>query len=238
MQVNCKRLGHSPQAVLRGHEGGPLVLPGSVTGLSHDTLYVHSAFPNNVYAINLENLEIIWEYNPVQDGDETIPVMCCDTVNRGLGYGEGKIFLQQADTHLVALDAENGDVKWRIKNGDPKRGETNTNAPHIIKDKVITGMSGAEFGVRCWLAAYDIDNGKLMWKAYSMGPDKDILFNSKTTSLGKKVGKNSSLKSWKGDQWKQGGGSTWGWWPYDKERNLVYYGSGNPWNVESDRSSR
>ena len=218
--------------VLRGHEGGPLVLPSSATGLDHDTLYIHAAFPNNVFAINLDNLEIVWEYAPQQDWDGVVPVMCCDTVNRGLGYGAGKIFLQQADTTLVALEADTGKRVWSIKNGDPSRGETNTNAPHIIKDKVITGMSGAEFGVRCWLAAYNISDGSLAWKAYSAGPDRDMLFNSKTTSLGKRVGKNSSLKSWKGDQWKQGGGSTWGWWPYDKKENLVYYGSGNPgtWN--------
>src|SRR5690606_7945868 len=77
--------------VLRGHEGGPLVLPGSVTGLPHDTLYIHAAFPNNVFAINLDNLEVVWEYVPVQDYDETVPVMCCDVVNRGLGFGDGKI---------------------------------------------------------------------------------------------------------------------------------------------------
>ena len=92
--------------VLRGHEGGPLVLPGSATGLPHDTLYIHAAFPNNVFAINLDTLEIVWEYVPVQDYDETVPVMCCDTVNRGLGYGDGKIILQQADTTLVALNAK------------------------------------------------------------------------------------------------------------------------------------
>jgi lanthanide-dependent methanol dehydrogenase len=84
--------------VLRGHEGGPLVLPGSATGLGHDTLYIHAAFPNNVFAINLDNLEIVWEYAPVQDYDTVVPVMCCDTVNRGLSYGDGKIFLLQADT--------------------------------------------------------------------------------------------------------------------------------------------
>ncbi len=218
--------------VLRGHEGGPLVLPPAATGLDHDTLYIHAAFPNNVFAINLDNLEIVWEYVPIQDYDETVPVMCCDTVNRGLGYADGKILLQQADTNLVALNAKSGEKVWSVKNGDPKKGETNTNAPHIIKDKVFTGMSGAEFGVRCWIAAYNLSDGKLAWKAYSAGPDEDILFDGKTTSLGKKVGKNSSLKSWEGDQWKLGGGSVWGWWPYDKEENLVYYGSGNPgtWN--------
>jgi PQQ-dependent dehydrogenase (methanol/ethanol family) len=237
-QINAKNAGKLQAAwtfstgVLRGHEGGPLVLPPSATGLNHDTLYIHAAFPNNVFAINLDNLEIVWEYKPQQDWDTVVPVMCCDTVNRGLGYGDGKILLQQADTVLVAIDAKSGKKIWDVVNGDPTKGETNTNAPHIIKDKVFTGMSGAEFGVRCWIAAYNLSDGKLAWKAYSMGPDSDILFDGSTRSLGKKVGKNSSVKTWEGDQWKQGGGSVWGWWPYDKAENLVYYGSGNPgtWN--------
>jgi len=219
--------------VLRGHEGGPLVLPGSATGLDHDTLYVHAPFPNNVFAINLDNLEVVWEYVPVQNYDETVPVMCCDTVNRGLAYADGKIFLHQANTELVAMDAKTGKKVWSVKNGDPKRGETNTNAPHVIKDKVFTGISGGEFGVRGFLAAYNIDDGKLAWKAYSVGPDDEMLIDpEKTTELGKPIGKDSSLKTWKGDQWKTGGGTTWGWYAYDKELNLVYYGSANPgtWN--------
>ncbi len=219
--------------VLRGHEGGPLVLPGSATGLDHDTLYVHAPFPNNVFAINLDTLEVVWEYVPVQNYDETVPVMCCDTVNRGLSYGDGKIFLQQADTQLVAIDAKTGKKVWSVKNGDPKKGMTNTQAPHVIKDKVFTGISGGEFGVQGFLAAYNIEDGKLAWKAYSVGPDDQILLDpEKTTELGKPVGKDSSIKTWKGDQWKIGGGSTWGWYSYDPDLNLVYYGSGNPstWN--------
>ena len=101
--------------------------------------------------------------------------MCCDTVNRGLAYGDGKIFLQQADTTLVALDANTGKVVWTAKNGDPKIGETNTNAPHVFKDKVITGISGGEFGVRGRLIAYDIKTGKKVWKACSTGPDNEML---------------------------------------------------------------
>ena len=219
--------------VLRGHEGGPLVLPGSATGLDHDTLYVHAPFPNNVFAINLDNLEVVWEYIPVQNYDETVPVMCCDTVNRGLAYADGKIFLQQANTELVAIDAKTGKKVWSVKNGDPKKGATNTNAPHVIKDKVFTGISGGEFGVHGFIAAYNIKDGKLAWKAYSVGPDDQMLIDpEKTTELGKPVGKDSSLTTWKGDQWKIGGGTTWGWYSYDEDLNLVYYGSGNPgtWN--------
>ncbi len=219
--------------VLRGHEGGPLVLPGNATGLDHDTLYVHAPFPNNVFAINLDNLEVVWEYIPVQNYDEVVPVMCCDTVNRGLAYADGKIFLQQANTELVAIDAKTGKKVWSVKNGDPKKGGTNTNSPHVIKDKVFTGISGGEFGVHGFIAAYNIKDGKLAWKAYSVGPDDQMLIDpEKTTELGKPVGKDSSLKTWKGDQWKIGGGTTWGWYSYDKDLNLVYYGSGNPgtWN--------
>jgi PQQ-dependent dehydrogenase (methanol/ethanol family) len=214
--------------VLRGHEGGPLVIGGM--------LFVHSPFPNKVFAIDLETQKIVWKYEPKQD-PSVIPVMCCDTVNRGLAYAEGKILLQQADTVLVALDAKTGKKLWDVKNGDPKIGETNTQAPHVFKDKVITGISGGEFGVRGRVTAYDLNTGKMVWKGYSTGPDAEMLMDpekSMTWTNGKMapVGKDSSLKTWQGDQWKIGGGSTWGWYSYDPQENLMYYGSGNPstWN--------
>src|SRR5690606_5122063 len=108
---------------------------------------------------------------------------------------DGKILLQQADTTLVALNAKSGEKVWSVKNGDPKLGQTNTNAPHVMKDKVITGMSGAEFGVRRWINAYSLSDGKRVWRAYSTGPDADMLVDpEKTTSLGQAVGPDSSLK--------------------------------------------
>ena len=233
-QINASNVGKLQVAwsmstgVLRGHEGAPLVIG--------DTMYVHTPFPNNVFAVNLKDQSFKWKYEPKQDAD-VIPVMCCDTVNRGLAYGDGKIFLQQADTTLVALDMNTGKVVWSAKNGDPKIGETNTNAPHVFKDKVLTGISGGEFGVRGRLIAYDIKTGKKVWTAYSTGPDAEMLVDpSKTMTWtnGKMapVGKDSSLKSWQGDQWKIGGGTTWGWYSYDPALNLVYYGTGNPstWN--------
>src|SRR5229473_676522 len=146
--------------VLRGHEGGPLVIG--------DLMYVHAPFPNTVYALNLKDEnKIVWKYEPKQDPN-VIPVMCCDTVNRGVAYADGKIFLHQADTTLVALDAKTGKFVWSVKNGH----------------------------------------------------------------LGKPVGKDSGTNTWQGEQWKIGGGSTWGWYSYDPELNLMYYGSGNPstWN--------
>lgn len=211
--------------VLRGHEGGPLVI-GS-------TMYIHTPFPNKVFALDLDNdSAIIWRYEPKQD-TSVIPVMCCDTVNRGVAYGDGKIFLYQADATLVALDAKTGKVIWSVSNGDPKKGATGTSAPLVIKDKVFVGISGGEFGVRGHLTAYNMKDGSLAWRGYSMGPDSDILVDgSKTTHLGKAVGADSGTNTWKGDQWKIGGGTTWGWYSYDPDLNLIYYGSGNPstWN--------
>ncbi|MGA0562592.1 lanthanide-dependent methanol dehydrogenase XoxF5 [Ancylobacter sp. VNQ12] len=230
-QVNAGNVGKLQVAwtfstgVLRGHEGGPLIIG--------DVMYVHTPFPNIVYALDLnDDGKIIWKYEPKQDPN-VIPVMCCDTVNRGLAYSDGTIFLHQADTTLVALDAKTGQKKWSVVNGDPKKGETNTATVLPVKDKVIVGISGGEFGVRCHVTAYDTKTGKQVWRGYSMGPDSDLLVDpEKTTALGKPVGKDSSLKTWEGDQWKIGGGCTWGWYSYDPETNLVYYGSGNPstWN--------
>jgi PQQ-dependent dehydrogenase (methanol/ethanol family) len=230
-QINTKNVGSMKVAwtfstgVLRGHEGSPLVVG--------NTMYLHTPFPNIVYALNLDDEnKILWKYEPKQD-PSVIPVMCCDTVNRGLQYADGKLFLHQADTTLVALDAKSGKEVWKAVNGDPKRGETGTGAALVVGDVVMIGVSGAEFGVRCFFTGYDINSGKMLWRGYSMGPDSDILFNpEKTMSLGKPVGKDSSLKTWTGDQWKLGGGSIWGWYAWDPKLNLVYYGTGNPstWN--------
>jgi len=233
-QINKSNVGKMQVAwmfstgVLRGHEGSPLVMNGM--------MYLHTPFPNKVFAIDLDTQKIKWRYEPKQDA-AVIPQMCCDTVNRGLAYAENKIFLQQADSTLVALDANTGKVLWSVKNGDPKVGAVNTNAPHVFKDKVITGISGGEWGVRGYLTAYDINTGKQVWRAYSTGPDNEMLIDPDKTMTWtdgalKPVGKDSSLKSWQGDQWKLGGGTTWGWYSYDKGLNLIYYGTGNPstWN--------
>ena len=211
--------------VLRGHEGGPLVI-GS-------TMYVHTPFPNNVFALDLnEDGKILWKYEPRQD-PSVIAVMCCDTVNRGVAYGDGKIILNQADATVVALDAKTGKELWSVKNGDPAKGETMTMAPMIVKDKVYVGISGGEFGTQGRFTAYNLKDGSKAWDAYSVGPDDQLRVDPvKTTHLGQPIGKDSSLASWQGDQWKTGGGSTWGWFSYDQATNLVYYGTGNPstWN--------
>jgi len=211
--------------VLRGHEGGPLVIG--------DVMYIHTPFPNRVFAMDLNNPgRVIWRYEPTQD-PSVIGVMCCDTVNRGVAYADGKIILSQADTTVVALDARTGQEVWKIRNGDPGRGETHTAAPMVFGDKILIGISGGEYGVRGHVTAYNLRDGSMAWRAYSVGTDEDIRFNpQRTTHMGQPVGANSSISSWQGDQWRLGGGTTWGWFSYDPELNLVYYGSGNPgtWN--------
>ena len=247
--------------VNRGHEGSPVVVG--------NMMFVHTAFPNNVYALDLnDNQKIVWSYFPKQD-PAVQAVLCCDNVNRGLGYGDGKIYLHQNDGNLVALDAKTGAKVWSTLVNDPKVGATNTNAPHVIKDKVLTGCSGAEFGVRCFIAAYNIKDGSLAWKAYSTGPDAEILHDKNTNkdnpqysalsvyedvNGGNKIGgsfkalpfeklkigeRELGTRTWLKPQavkdgWQHGGGSVWGWWPYDARTNLVYYGAGNPsvWNPD------
>jgi PQQ-dependent dehydrogenase (methanol/ethanol family) len=211
--------------VLRGHEGGPLVIG--------DVMYVNTPFPNIVYALDLNDEgRVIWKYEPKQDPN-VIPVMCCDTVNRGVAYGDGKIFQYQADTTLVALDARTGELVWQVQNGDPSKAETGTSAPLVYNDKVYVGVSGGEFGVQGSLTAYSIEDGSLVWRGYSTGPDDMTLMDPEnTTHLGQPVGPDSGTATWEGDEWKIGGGTTWGWYSVDPELNLIYYGTGNPgtWN--------
>ena len=212
--------------VLRGHEGGPLVIG--------DVMYVHTPFPNLVYALSIkEKGRILWKYEPRQDPN-VIPVMCCDTVNRGVTYADGKIFFGQADNTVVALDAKTGEEVWKVKNGDHTKGETLTANPVVVKDKIFVGISGGEFGVRGHLTAYNIKDGKQIWRAYSTGSDQDVMIDpQKTTMLGKPIGdRDLGVSTWNGDEWKIGGGTTWGWYTYDPELNLIYYGTGNPgtWN--------
>ncbi len=196
-------------------------------------MYVHSAFPNNVFALDLDDEnKILWKYSPKQD-PSVIPVMCCDTVNRGVQVAGDTVILGQADTTLVALDAKTGKEKWKAVNGDPKKGETHTGFVIIIKDKVIMGTSGAEFGVRCHVTAYNLKDGKRAWRAYSMGPDADILVDPEKTIVARQAGRQGQLaQDLDGrpveDRWR----FDLGLCLYDPDADLLYYGTGNPstWN--------
>ena len=232
-QINSRNAGKLKVAwtmstgTLRGQEGQPLVIG--------NMMYFESSYPNFVYAIDLDKVgQIVWKFAPEQDKFSP-SVACCDLVNKGVAYADGKILISTLDTHVYALDAKTGKVLWSAQNGDPQLGQTMTIAPLVVHDKVIVGISGGEYGVRGYLTAYDLNTGKLVWRANSVGPDSDILFDpAKTIDAASQqpVGADSSLKSWSQDNWKLGGGTTWGWYTYDPQLNLVYYGSGNPgtWN--------
>src|SRR6516165_2218565 len=212
---------------LRGHEGQPLVIG--------DTMYFESAYPNYVYAVNLNDVgRMVWKFEPPKNPNAP-PVACCDVVNRGVSYVDGKIIASVLDGHIYALDAKTGTLLWTAVNADPLKGQTVTAAPVVVKDKVIIGVSGGEFGVLGYLSAFDAATGKLAWRAYSSGSDEGLLFDPDKTidaNHQKPAGKNSSLSTWSNDQWKLGGGTTWGWYSYDPTLNLIYYGTGNPgtWN--------
>lgn len=214
--------------VLRGHEGQPLVVD--------NTMYLVTPFPNIVYALDLtkEGAPMKWMYKPEQD-ERAIGVACCDVVNRGLAYMDGKLFFNRLDAHTVALDANTGKEIWTVKQGEVNRGETMTMAPLVVRDKVITGISGGEFGVRGFVTANDINTGRQIWRAYSTGPDAEVrLAANFKAPYATAQGTDLGVSSWQGDEWRRGGGTTWGWFTYDPELDLIYYGTGNPgaWNPD------
>jgi PQQ-dependent dehydrogenase (methanol/ethanol family) len=211
-----------------GHEGNPLVV--------NDTLYVVTPFPNNLIALDLRKpggaLKFVYEPHP---DPRAAGRACCDVVNRGASFADGKIIYNLLDTTTVAVDAETGKEAWRTRLGSPETGETVTMAALVVKDKVLVGSSGGELGVRGWLAALDVKSGKLLWRAYQTGPDKDVLIDGRFHAFYKKdQGTDLGVSSWAGDQWKRGGGNVWGWISYDPQLNLIYYGTGNPgvWNPD------
>ena len=213
---------------MRGHEGAPLVVG--------DTMYVVTPFPNDLYALDLTRpgAPVKWKYEP-HPAPSAQGVACCDVVNRGAAYDQGRIFYNTLDNHTVAVDARTGREVWKTKLGDINKGETMTMAPLVVKGKVLVGNSGGEFGVRGWLTALDANSGKLLWRAWSTGPDKDVLIGpSFKPFYASERGKDLGVHSWPPDKWKLGGGTVWGWVSYDPELDLLYYGTANrgSWNPD------
>src|SRR3954465_4281286 len=157
--------------VNKGHEAAPLVV-GS-------TMYIVSPYPNILYALDLSQpgAPMKWKYEPKPE-PASQGVACCDVVNRGAVYSNGRVYFNTLDGNAIAVDASTGKEVWRTKLGDIHRGETITMAPLVVKDKVLIGNSGGEYGVRGWLVALDAGTGKQVWKAYSTGPDRDVLIGS------------------------------------------------------------
>jgi PQQ-dependent dehydrogenase (methanol/ethanol family) len=214
--------------VNRGHEAAPLVV-GS-------TMYVVTPFPNLLYALDLTKQGALkWKYDP-EPLSASQGVACCDVVNRGAVYSNGKIFFNTLDNNTVAVDAETGQEVWKTLLGDINKGETITMAPLVVKDKVLVGNSGGEMGVRGWITALDANTGEIAWRAYNTGPDTDALIGPNFKPFyPQDRGKDLGVSSWPPDHWKIGGGTVWGWITYDPELDLIYYGTSNPgtWNADA-----
>ncbi|MDB5720107.1 MAG: PQQ-dependent dehydrogenase, methanol/ethanol family, partial [Alphaproteobacteria bacterium] len=210
----------------KGQEAAPLVV-GS-------TMYVVSAFPNYVYALDLARGGALkWKYAP-KPLPAAAGVACCDVVNRGAAFADGKIVFNTLDGQTIALDATTGKPAWKAQLGDINKGETITMAPLIAGDKVLVGDSGGEFGVRGWLTALDLHSGKIAWRAYHTGPDKDVLIDAGFRPFyAADRGSDLGIKTWPADAWRIGGGTMWGWIAYDPSVGTIYYGTANPgpWNA-------
>jgi lanthanide-dependent methanol dehydrogenase len=231
--ANLEMMWSQSTGALRGHEGQPIVT--EVDG--KPMMYFVSAWPNIVQALDLsdpDNPKEVWNYEKMTDRDESaVPRACCDTVNRGANYADGKILFNTLDGYLIALDARTGKEVWSVKHAFPEHGETVTNAPLIAHDKVIVGFGGDEFAARGRLEAYDLGTGKLVWRCWSNGSDQDICLTPESNKAHPEygtAGHDLGTSTYPGDEWKRGGGAPWAWYSYDPELGLVYASTGNPGN--------
>jgi PQQ-dependent dehydrogenase (methanol/ethanol family) len=214
--------------VHRGQEAAPIV--------ADNTMFVVTPWPNVLYAFDLAKPgpALKWKYEP-KPAAFAKGVACCDTVNRGAVFADGRVHITTLDGHVCGVDAATGRELWKTKIGDINKGETITMSPIVVKGKVLAGNSGGEFGVRGWLKALDAASGKVLWTAYTTGPDADVKIGPKFKPFyPQDRGKDLGVKTWPPDHWKIGGGTVWGWLSYDPEQNLVIYGTANPgpWNAE------
>ena len=213
--------------VLGGHEGQPLVVG--------DTMYVVTPWPNVLYAFDLtrEGYPLRWKYRPDVSAN-AIGISCCDAVNRGAFYADGKIIYNLLDGHTVAVEANSGRELWNTQIADVSNGETTTMAPLVVKDRVIVGASGGEFGIYGWVKGLDLKSGRTVWTARNIGPDADMLVRAGTFKPPYDSGADLGARSWANDSWQTGGAPVWGSISYDPELDLIYYGTGNasPYNPE------
>ncbi|MEO8450184.1 MAG: PQQ-dependent dehydrogenase, methanol/ethanol family [Gemmatimonadota bacterium] len=207
---------------IRAHEGSPLVVGG--------TMYVHTPFPNTVYALDLTRAgaPMLWTYAAPQSPRAPTPLTgCCDVGSRGLAYHpSGKLYVPILSGELAAIDAKTGKEIWRVQNADIKAGATVASAPLVVKDLVIIGVSGADYGVRGYLTAYDANTGRLVWRGYSTGPDTEVLLEGEANSqYASHKGRDLGVTTWSGDSWQHGGATTGGWISYDPDLDLLFYGT-------------
>ncbi len=212
--------------IVKGHEAAPIVVGA--------TMYIVTPYPNVVYALDLTKpgAPAKWSYRP-RPAAGAQGVACCDVVNRGAAFADGRLFFNTLDNRTIALDAQTGTKLWETRLGEINLGQTITMAPLVAEGKVLVGNSGGEMGVRGWLTALDAGSGRIVWQAYATGPDKDVLIGAGYHPFyPMDRGVDLGVKTWPPEAWKLGGGNAWGWLSYDPARRLVYYGTGNPgpWN--------
>ena len=213
--------------VLGGHEGQPLFVG--------NTLYVVTPWPNVLYAFDLsrQGYPLRWKYRPDVSAN-AVGVSCCDVVNRGAFYAEGRIVYNLLDGHTVAVDARTGRELWKTQIADVANGETVTMAPIVVGDRVIVGASGGEFGIYGWVKGLDLASGRVIWTAHNLGPDSDMLARAGSFHPPYDTGADLGVATWANDSWRTGGAPVWGWISYDPALDLIYYGTGNaaPYNTE------
>lgn len=200
---------------LRGVEATPLVVKG--------IMYVSGPW-GKVLALDAASGEKKWEYDPEIAG-ATARSACCDVVNRGVAYADGKVIIGVLDGRLIALDANSGKPVWTTRTTDAAIPYTITGAPRIVKGKVVIGNGGAEYGVRGYISAYDVATGKLSWRFYTVPGDPAKGFENRAMAM--------AAKTWNGQWWLYGGGGTvWDSMAYDPDLDLLYIGVGNgsPWD--------
>jgi alcohol dehydrogenase (cytochrome c) len=188
------------QTGVRGrHETTPLVIDG--------VMYLTTP-QNHAYAVDVRSGRPLWHYQ------RTLPKemsLCCGPQNRGLAALGDRVFMGTLDAHVVSLDAKTGRVRWDVAAADADKGYSFTGAPLVVKDKVIVGVAGGEYGVRGFIDAYEAESGKRAWRFYTIPGDGE-----------------PGNDTWKGDSWKRGGAPTWVTGSYDPTLNLLYWGTGNP----------
>jgi len=213
-QINSENVGKLQLAYsmslasLRSNESSPIVIG--------KTLYVSTSWgPKYVYAIDAATGARKWTYQP-DIPDDVLQYACCDVNNRGVSYADGKIFVGRLDGKLTALDAETGKELWTSTVVDYKQGSVITSPPLVVRDKVITGFGGGEYGVRGALQAFDLKSGKLLWQTYTVPAPGE-----------------PGSETWKGDTGLHGGGAAWLVGSYDAKTDTVYWGTSNPgpWNT-------
>jgi PQQ-dependent dehydrogenase (methanol/ethanol family) len=205
-------------ATNRGVETTPIVVDG--------VMYVTSAW-SLVYALDARTGALKWQYDPKVPRQVGFHA-CCDVVNRGVAVWKGRVYVATLDGRLVALDARDGHVVWSTVTVDQTKAFTITQAPRIIKGKVIIGNSGSEYGVRGYVSAYDADSGKMVWRFFTVPGDPSKPFENKAMEM--------AARTWTGEWWKYGGGATaWDSMSYDPETNLLFFGTGNgvPWDEKA-----